>query len=123
MTRRLAAVVFWFSVLGCAQEKAPKESFEVTKTERVNFLAGGTVEVDNSYGYLTVEGWDEPEVEVTVAKSTNRFYEPERKERVGQRFDEIRVSTEPRPVMRITEQSGSLRLAASSTSRPVRSSI
>jgi hypothetical protein len=96
MTHRLAAVVFGFSVLGCAQEKAPKQSFEVTETERVSFLAGGTVEVNNSYGYLTVEGWDEPEVEVTVAKSTDRFYEPERREQAGQRFDEIRVSTEPR---------------------------
>jgi hypothetical protein len=93
MTHRLAAVVFGFSVLGCAQEKAPKQSFEVTETERVSFLAGGTVEVNNSYGYLTVEGWDEPEVEVTVAKSTDRFYEPERREQAGQRFDEIRVST------------------------------
>jgi hypothetical protein len=62
----------------------------------VNFLPGGTIQVDNSYGYLTVEGWDEPEVEITVAKSTDRFYEPERKEQAGKRFEEIRVATERR---------------------------
>ena len=53
----------------------------------MNFLPGGTIRLDNSYGYLTVEGWDEPEVEITVTKSTDRFYEPEQKEKAEQRFD------------------------------------
>jgi len=44
---------------------------QVRNTEHVPFQAGGTVRVENSYGYLTVEGWDEPEVQVTVTKSTN----------------------------------------------------
>ena len=96
MIRKLAVVLFGLSILGTAQEKGTKQSFEVTKTERVNFQPGGTVELDNSYGYLTVEGWDEPEVEVIIAKSTNRFYEPERKDKIEQRFDQIRVSTERR---------------------------
>jgi hypothetical protein len=95
MTRRLAVVLFGLSVLGTAQE-GPKQSFEVTQTERVNFLPGGAIQLDNSYGYLTVEGWDEPEVEITVAKSTNRFYEPGKKEKIEKRFDQIRVSTERR---------------------------
>jgi hypothetical protein len=96
MTRKLAVVLFGFSMAGTAQEKGPKQSFEVTKTERVNFQPGGTIQLDNSYGYLTVDGWDEPEVEITVAKSTNRFYEPERKEKVEKGFDQIRVSNERR---------------------------
>jgi hypothetical protein len=37
-------------------EKAPKQSFEVTSTERVNFQPGGAIRLENSYGYLTVEG-------------------------------------------------------------------
>ena len=32
-------------------EKGPKQSFEVTKTERVPFAPGGTIRLDNSYGY------------------------------------------------------------------------
>jgi hypothetical protein len=72
MTHRLAAVLFGLSLLGTAQEMGLRQSLEVTKTERVNFLPGGTIQVDNSYGYLTVEGWDEPAVEITVAKSTSR---------------------------------------------------
>jgi hypothetical protein len=35
-------------------------------------------------------------VEITVTKSTNRFYEPEQKEKAEQNFDEVRVATERR---------------------------
>ncbi len=99
------AMVFGLSVLGTAlpllaadapQAKGPKQSFEVTKTEHVNFLPGGTIRLVNSYGYLTVEGWDEPEVEVTVTKSTNRFYDPAEKQEAERRFEQVRVVTERR---------------------------
>jgi len=103
MTRTLAAALFGLSVMGATLfaadgpgEKAPKQSFEVTSTERVNFLPGGTIRLDNSYGYLTVEGWDSPEVGITVTKSADRFFEPERKETAGQAFEQIRVVTERR---------------------------
>jgi hypothetical protein len=105
MTPRLAAVMFGLSAMGGTlpllsadgpQEKGPKLPFEVTKMEGVSFLPGGTIQIDNSYGYLTVEGWDEPEVEVTATKSTDRFYEPEQKEKIKKRFDQIHVSTERR---------------------------
>jgi hypothetical protein len=79
-----------------APDKGPKQSFEVSKTERVDFQPGGTIRLDNSYGYLTVEGWDEPAVEITVTKSTNRFYEPEPKEKAERRFKEIGVVAERR---------------------------
>jgi hypothetical protein len=102
MTRSLV-VLFGLSVLVPALclhaaegpgEKGPKQSFEVTNTERAPLQPGGTIRVDNSYGYLTVEGWDEPEVEIIVTKSTNRFFEPEQKENAGKRFDQIRVASQ-----------------------------
>src|SRR5579871_2708912 len=37
------------------------------KTERVSFEPGGLIRIDGSDGTLNVEGWDRPEVEVTVA--------------------------------------------------------
>jgi hypothetical protein len=105
MTRKLAAVLFGLGVMGTALsmfaaqgpgEKGPKQSFEATSTRRVNFLPGGTISVNSSYGYLTVEGWDESEVEITVTKSTNRFYQPERKEKAEQGFEQVRVVAERR---------------------------
>ncbi len=100
MTRGLAAVLFvaCFSLLAAdgADTKGPKQSFETTKTERVPFLPGGTIQLENSYGYLTVEGWDTPEVEVTVTKSTGRFFEPGQKADAERRFEEIHVAAERR---------------------------
>ena len=69
MTRKLAGLLFAVSMLGTRlhlvgadrpRENGPERSFEVTTTQRVPFLPGGTIRLDNSYGYLTVEGWDEP---------------------------------------------------------------
>src|ERR1022692_4863359 len=105
MTRKLAGIVFGLRMLGAAlplpgaqgpEEKGPKQSFSVTTTQRVPFLPGGAIRLDNSYGYLTVEGWDEPEVEVTVTKSTDRFYEPQQKDQADQPFARVRVATERR---------------------------
>jgi hypothetical protein len=104
MTNRLV-MVFGMSVLGTMHplpaadgvyEKGPKQSFEVTNTERAPFAPGGTINLNNSYGYLTVEGWDEPEVEITVIKSTDSFFEPSRQQRAEQPFEEVRVVTERR---------------------------
>jgi len=73
--------------------KGPKEPFETTRSERIAFQPGGTIQLDNSYGYLNVEGWDESAVEVTVTKSTDRFYETAQKDRVERSFDQVRVDT------------------------------
>jgi hypothetical protein len=105
MKRKLAAVLVGLWGMGAALtagaakgpvEKDPRHSFEATSTERVKFHPGGAIRVDNSYGYLTVEGWDEPEVEITVTKSTNRFLESEEKEKAGKAFEQIHVVIERR---------------------------
>jgi hypothetical protein len=103
--RRKLAMVFGLSALGIAvpalaadgpEAIGPRQSFEVSSTERLNFLPGGTIRLIDSYGYLTVEGWDEPEVEVTVTKSTDRFLDPAQKAEAERRFAQVRVVTERR---------------------------
>ena len=105
MTSKVVAILFGLGAMGTnpplfgaegPQEKGPKQSFEIISTERVSFQPGGTIRLEKSYGYLTVEGWDEPEVEVTVTKSTNHFYEPEQKAKAEKRFEQVRVATERR---------------------------
>jgi len=100
MTRRLTALFWGLGVLAAAlplfaEDEFP-HSFEVTTTERVSFSPGGTIRINGSYGYLSVDGWDEPQVEVTVIKSTNRFYEPGQQEEAKKRLDLIHVATERR---------------------------
>lgn len=68
------------------------EPVQASKTENVNFAPGGTIRVDNSYGSLTVEGWDQPEVEVTVVRSLGFVSEPKATEQ--RRLDAVQVATE-----------------------------
>jgi hypothetical protein len=104
MTLRPPFLYLGLSLLGVAPpvfgagpgERSPKQSFEVTSTQRVPFLPGGAIRLESSYGYLSVEGWDEPEVEITVIKSTDRFYEPDEREKAEQLLNQIRVVAELR---------------------------
>jgi hypothetical protein len=84
------------TVLPLLAEEGFAQSFEVTSTERVNFPPNGTIRINGSYGYLSVDGWDEPQVEVTITKSTDRFYKPAQQEEAKRRLERIRVVTERR---------------------------
>jgi hypothetical protein len=42
---------------------------EVSHTERMDFAPGGTLRLSHSNGEVTVEGWDQPTVEITTVKS------------------------------------------------------
>ena len=104
MTNRLAVIcglglLAAIHLLAAAEdvyEKGPKQSFEITNTERVPFAPGGTIRLNNSYGYLTVEGWDEPAVEIVVIKSTDGFYPPSQQAHAEKPFAEVRVAAERR---------------------------
>jgi hypothetical protein len=105
MTRGLAALLFGLIATGVAlplsaadrpEETGPPRSFAVTSAEIVDFLPGGMIAINASFGHLTVEGWDEPKVQVTVTKSTRSFYPPSREKKAERGFDQVRVVTERR---------------------------
>ena len=50
--------------------KDPLRTVQVVTSEQVDLSKGGTVRIVGSTGQLDVEGWDRPEVEITLAKST-----------------------------------------------------
>jgi hypothetical protein len=68
----------------------------------VNFASGGTIQVRHSFGNLTVEGWDRPEVEVTVVKSRERYYEPEQREQAARGLERVRIAAERRSDRELT---------------------
>jgi hypothetical protein len=73
-----------------------EQRVEVTKTELVSFAPGGLIRLDGSYGNLNVEGWDRAEVEITVTKSTQKYYESKQREKAATKLEPVRVSTERR---------------------------
>jgi hypothetical protein len=71
----------------------PQPYGQVTKTDKVDFPAGGTLRLEHSVGELTIEGWDEPQVEITTTKSTLAAYSQKEKDKQTRDLDRIQVST------------------------------
>jgi hypothetical protein len=49
-------------------DEPARQPGEVSHTEQVSFAPGGTIRFNKSFGDLYVEGWDRPEVEMTLIK-------------------------------------------------------
>jgi hypothetical protein len=73
---------------GAAQKVA------VTKTEHADFPAGGTLHLKNSVGDLTIEGWDEPGMEITTIKSSKVAVEGMEKDKAVKLLDSVKITTE-----------------------------
>jgi hypothetical protein len=78
-----------------AGDAGAKQAVEATHTERLDFAQGGVIRVDGSYGDLTVEGWDQPAVEITVTKFRG-YYEPKLHDQAAKNFDKVLVMAERR---------------------------
>jgi hypothetical protein len=74
--------------------KVPLQPVQQTNTDHVEFAAGGIIRLTGSSGQLDVEGWDRPEVEITVAKSTYRSNTPKRRDEGTQELNSVRVAAE-----------------------------
>jgi hypothetical protein len=95
MRGNLATLYFELGLLGMILPLSGAEQrVEVTKTERVSFAPGGTIRINGSYGTLNIEGWDRPEVEITVVKSTQNYYGPKQREKAAPLLERARISTE-----------------------------
>jgi hypothetical protein len=94
MNWKVAAVA-----LGCCLPllaASPRQSVEVTTTDRVPFGAGGDIHLSGSVGQLAVEGWDEPAVEITVTRTLFPQDTPGKRDEAKQQLDGIRLLTERR---------------------------
>jgi hypothetical protein len=75
------------------QPKAPLK-LEVSSTERSDFPYGGTLHLKNSVGELTIEGWDQPGLEITTIKSSKTAVEGREREKASKLLDKVKVATE-----------------------------
>lgn len=62
-----------------------------TKTEQVQLMPGAMIRLDDSYGELTIEGWNRPELEITVIKTLPYDTDPSKS---AKDLDTVQVSTE-----------------------------
>jgi len=90
MIRTLALIGIGVSSLLMADDVIPRK-VQVSKTEQMDFPAGGVLRLNNSAGELTVEGWDRPQIEITTVKTTTIPYPPREREKALQILDRARV--------------------------------
>lgn len=95
MNNGMAVLIFGFTAIGMGAplfaDTPPVQPVQVTATERVNFAPGGTIRLKDSFGSLSVEAWDQAEVEVTVVKSMG--YDPRPAPKAAERLDAVHVVT------------------------------
>jgi hypothetical protein len=95
VTRKLTALFVGLNVfvihLPLFGDEATKKLVEIIHTEQVNFAPGGIIRVLNSIGSLNVEGWDRPEVEITVIKSMEHYYEPKQQEQAARTLERVHI--------------------------------
>lgn len=89
-------IVGLVSILPLPGQQGSKKLVEVTKTETIPFSPGGAVHVVHSFGHLAVEGWDRPEVELTVIKSLDGLYDAKDQAEADKRLAAVQVSAERR---------------------------
>jgi hypothetical protein len=90
--RKLALLFALAATLPLIAEDRGKEWIRVTKVDRVDFAPGGAIRFVGSHGDLNVEGWDRPEVEVEVTRSTLSLYDSKAAAEARQRLDRITVT-------------------------------
>jgi hypothetical protein len=82
------AVLFPLLLSGSIQEKV-----DVTTTDRVAFAPGGTIRLSGSVGELNVEGWDRPEVEISLTRYTESESGAAHRDQVTKELNLIKVTT------------------------------
>ncbi|SPF45364.1 exported hypothetical protein [Candidatus Sulfopaludibacter sp. SbA4] len=74
--------------------KAPLQETQIVTSEHTDLAPGGAVRVNGSMGQLDVEGWDQPQVEITLGKSTFRRGTPKGVEDAKQFLNRIQIKVE-----------------------------
>jgi hypothetical protein len=95
MTRVFILGMFLTGLCLSAAEASRQEP-QLSTTEHVNFAPGGTILMDGSYGCLSVEGWDKPEVEVTVIRYLGGFYKDAQRTVTTRKLEAFRVKLDRR---------------------------
>ena len=65
---------------------------ETTATQRIDFPSSGELDLKHLSGELTIEGWDQPAVEVTSVKYTPVDYTGADRDKAAKLIQEIRVN-------------------------------
>jgi hypothetical protein len=97
MIRNLVSVLFVLSLPAAVSgAEMAKQQVQSTHTESVKLAPGAIIRVNNSFGDVKVEGWDQPDIEITVLKSTTDYFATGDRKAAAERLERVKVVTEKR---------------------------
>lgn len=91
-----ATLCLLFGSVALFSEEVSRQADQVTTTETIEFAAGGTIRLNPTLGDLFVEGWDRPQVEITVIKSITLKGDAKHREKIVKWLDKVRITAEKR---------------------------
>jgi hypothetical protein len=93
MIKGLAIGLVGLSLFGAAPDR---RDAEVTTKETIHFAPGGTIRIEGSHGEVSVEGWDRPEVELTVTRSQLGLFGEKERQEIAKRLEKVLVKADRR---------------------------
>lgn len=89
--RQLLVILMVVSVPLLADDRA-KEMLSASHTDRFTVTGASTIRVENSFGEVDIDGWDRPDLEVTVVRSTEHLYAAKQRTDAQRRLDSVQVT-------------------------------
>lgn len=89
------SILFIVAATGMMARQVPVlEPAEIVDTQQTLISSGGILEVKESHGNVNIIGWEQPQIEVTVTKSTSRRFSREDIDQAIAELDRIVVTTD-----------------------------
>jgi hypothetical protein len=90
--RKIAAIGFCaaWALLG----DDARQQVQVTKTEQMDFPSGGLLRLNGKFASVTIEGWDQPGLQITTTKTTVDEYDAASRPKAVAELDQARFGTE-----------------------------
>jgi Toastrack DUF4097 len=82
----IASLAAWASI-------SQRQRAEIVDNEQMLFSPGGTIEIYDSSGNVTVDGWDRPEVDLVITKASSRTYSQEELPAALDKLEHIVIKT------------------------------
>ena len=94
MTNQSLAIAFAIISAPLFAATGNQNLVEVAKPQTFPFQPGGTIHVEHSYGQLWVEGWEKPEVEVTVIQSPDMLFAAKDQGEAARHVEDVKVAVD-----------------------------
>jgi len=75
-----------------AAQETGRQKIQTTETQRMTFEPSAALRLENSIGQVRIEGWNSPDIEVKITKSTKSDYDEKTREEGAKELQKVTTS-------------------------------